>query len=402
MRISSVVLTLVLLAGIFWWFDGAKLLFPHQTSGAVAAGTEVAAGQGERAAGPDTAPTAGASAQQPRAVPVIVMTSSAQDVTEMLRLRGRTAAKRSVDVAAETAGRVTSEPLRKGAQVDAGQLLCRIDIGTRAAELAEAEAMLAEAAAEAQAAATLSEKGFTAETTRMARIAARVGAAAEVEKVKLDIERLEIRAPFSGILETDTAELGARLAVGDACATIVDLSEINVSAFVSERDVDRLRFDQTVTVHLVNGRIHAGRLSFISRSADEETRTFQVEAVIDNVDGMVRDGMTAEIVIALPAARAHLIAQSALTLDDAGRLGVRLAQHGRAQFVPVTVIRDTAEGLWISGLPDRATIITVGQEFVRDGRPIVPSEAPPRPKPVGGTVGTVAPTPLPARPGEAG
>ena len=46
-----------------------------------------------------------------------------------------------------------------------------------------------------------------------------------------------------------------------------------------------------------------------------------------------------------------------------------------AQFMPVTLLRDTAEGVWVAGLPDAVDIITLGQEFVIDGVPIVPTYA---------------------------
>lgn len=66
--------------------------------------------------------------------------------------------------------------------------------------------------------------------------------------------------------------------------------------------------------------------------------------------------------------------QSALTLDDDGRLGVRsVAADGTALFLPVTVLRDTRTGIWLGGLPRRVDIITVGQEYVTDGVPLAPS-----------------------------
>ncbi|RMH46278.1 MAG: efflux RND transporter periplasmic adaptor subunit, partial [Alphaproteobacteria bacterium] len=78
----------------------------------------------------------------------------------------------------------------------------------------------------------------------------------------------------------------------------------------------------------------------------------------------------AEIIIELPGQTGHLLPTSALTLDDDGRLGVRIIRDGRARFVPVRVIRDTADGLWIAGLDETADVIIVGQEFVGDGKPV--------------------------------
>ncbi len=301
------------------------------------------------------------------AVRVMVLEVGSQALEDRLAVPGRTRANRRVEVEAETTGPVISTPLRRGARVAAGDLLCRIDPGSRPAQLREAEARLAEARADAAAAASLSAKGFAAETTRMTREAELGAAEAQVDLMRLEIDRLEIRAPFAGLLETDAAELGSRLEAGETCATVIDLARIRVSGFVAERAVDRLTLGAPARVRLVTGREAEGRLSFIAAVADPDTRTYEVEVTIDNADGAIRDGMTAELILALPPVRAHRLPQSALTLDDDGRLGVRLAEDGAARFVPVSVLTDRRDGVWVTGLPETARVIVVGQDFVRDG-----------------------------------
>jgi len=65
---------------------------------------------------------------------------------------------------------------------------------------------------------------------------------------------------------------------------------------------------------------------------------------------------------------AHLVPQSALTLDDEGQIGLRLlGANSRAEFAPVQVLRDTREGIWVAGLADEVDIIVVGQDFVKAG-----------------------------------
>jgi multidrug efflux system membrane fusion protein len=320
-----------------------------------------------------TAVTATAAADLSPPVPVMVLDSRARPTVDHLVLRGRTVAVRNVSVTAETAGLVISQPLRKGATVAEGDVLCRLDSGARPALLLEAEARLAEALVEAEAATTLSLKGFASETTRTARQAQLEAAQAQVNLVKLDIDRLVIRAPFDGLLETDTAEIGSRLGPGDTCATVIDLSAVKVSGYVSEQEVDQIELGQDAIARLINGRTITGTITFISRVSDPETRTYQVEAILPNDDGSIRDGMTAELRIDLPAVVAHKIPQSALTLDDDGRLGVRLAIDGEARFVEIRMISEAIDGVWVTGLPDSASIIVVGQEFVRDGRAILPT-----------------------------
>ncbi len=314
----------------------------------------------------------------PAPVAVMVLHSRAQDTSARLVLRGRTSANRLVDVPAETAGLVISEPLRRGAVVEADQLLCKLDPGTRTAQLAEAEARLTEARIEAEAANTLGQKGFAADTTMAQRRAQLQAAEAQADQVRRDISRLEITAPFDGILESDTAEYGSLLTLGGNCATVIDLSQVRITGYVAEQNVDQLSIGQPANVQLINGIERAGEITFISRMADEETRTYAVEVALENTDGRIRDGMTAQLNIDLPAGRAHLIPQTALTLDDNGRLGVRHSVDGIARFAPVALLRDEHSGVWVSGLPEEVSIIVTGQEFVRDGRAVIatPVKAP--------------------------
>lgn len=350
------------------------------------------------------------------AVSVIAMHSVAQTIDSAVILRGRTEAARKVTVAAETSGLVISEPLRAGTSVNAGDVLCRLDPGTREASLAEARARLAEAEGrvpEAQAgvleanarvreaeinlnaASQLSEGGFASETRLVSAQAAMEAAAAGVQRANSgvasaqagiqsaqaavasalrEIDKLTITAPFSGLLETDTAELGALLQPGAPCAAIIQLDQVKLVGFVPETDVSKITVGAMAGARLTSGAQVQGRVTFLSRSADELTRTFRVEVTVENSDLAISDGQTAEILVASDGRTAHLIAQSTLTLDDDGVLGVRTVAEGNiAQFMPVTLLRDTAEGVWVTDLPETVDIITLGQEFVIDGVRVAPT-----------------------------
>ena len=349
-------------------------------------------------------------------VGVVAIHSVAQTIDSAVILRGRTEAARQVTVASETTGLVISEPLRKGAFVTAGDVVCRLAPGTREASLAEARARLAEAqgrAPEAQAgvleanarvreaeinlnaAQKLSQDGFASETRVVSAEAAMEAATAGVLRAQSaiasaqagieaaqagvaaatrEIDKLTIVAPFSGLLETDTVELGALMQMGTSCATIIQLNEIKLVGFVPEADVAKVNVGAMAGARLTSGQEVRGRVTFLSRSADPLTRTFRVEVTVANDDLRISDGQTAEILVASDGQTAHLIAQSSLTLDDDGVLGVRTVNaENIATFMPVTLLRDTAQGVWVAGLPQTVDIITVGQEFVIDGVRVAPT-----------------------------
>jgi multidrug efflux system membrane fusion protein len=97
------------------------------------------------------------------------------------------------------------------------------------------------------------------------------------------------------------------------------------------------------------------------------TRTFRVEIELPNPDAKLRDGVTADIHIPVRQIKAMRISPAILILDDQGKVGVRAVVDGRVKFFPVQIQTDNPDGMWVTGLPDRVNVITVGQEFVNNG-----------------------------------
>jgi multidrug efflux system membrane fusion protein len=305
-----------------------------------------------------------------KAVSVLVMKSSEQDVTSGIILRGQTAAFKSVQAKAETSGAVISQPIRKGTLVEKGELLCELEVGTKAAALAEAKARLAEATANNNASASLVKKGIVSSTQAIGREAALEAAIAGVDRAQNDLEHTKIVAPFNGLLESDTAELGDFMQPGSPCATVLALNPIKLVGYATEQQVSLIEVGATAGARLIDGSQVAGKVSFISRSADQTTRTFLVETTVANDTLSIRDGATADIYIGLAGIKGHLLPQSALTLNGEGKLGVRIAKGNIAKFAPISVIRDAAEGIWVTGLDASTDVIVTGQEYVTDGSQI--------------------------------
>lgn len=264
----------------------------------------VAKAAGEPATLDATAPEVDTPKAESVAISVVALRSLAQPYQNAVLARGRSEAARQVDVRAETSGLVISEPLRRGAFVTRDQVLCQLAPGTRAAQadeararLAEARARLTEAEVNADAANRLSEGGFATETRRVGAEAvleaARAGlqaAEAAVATAEAEIDRLTITAPFEGLLESDAAELGSLLQPGSPCATVIQLDPIKIVGFIPEAEVDRVTVGAIAGARLVSGRDVAGRVTFLSRAADDATRTFRVELTVPNSDLSIRDG----------------------------------------------------------------------------------------------------------------
>jgi multidrug efflux system membrane fusion protein len=139
---------------------------------------------------------------------------------------------------------------------------------------------------------------------------------------------------------------------------------------VPEARIAYAKVGLTATVKTVTGASVEGKVSYISSVADEATRSFAAEIEIPNADGKVLDGITAEAIVNVGTAPAHLLPQSVLTLDDEGVLGIRAVENSKVAFYAVTIVQDTREGVWVTGLPPTVDVITVGQEFVIPGQTV--------------------------------
>ena len=151
------------------------------------------------------------------------------------------------------------------------------------------------------------------------------------------------------------------------CARLFDETSLLATGQASEREVATLTLNQPVVVHTTGGDTVNGKINFIGRTADPQTRTYRVEATLE-AGTHLRDGITAQITIPQQEVMAHRITPAVLALDDAGKVGVRIINtEQRVEFHHVSVVRESKDGIWITGLPNEIELITVGQEMVADG-----------------------------------
>jgi multidrug efflux system membrane fusion protein len=285
-------------------------------------------------------------------------------------LRGRTKAKSSVTITPETSGVVTTVNVEKGQAVTAGDLICTLDKGTREAAVAQAEAGLAQAQSQFQTNETLRQKELVAANSSLPLQAALKAAQAALDNARTELERTNVKTQVAGIIQDPLASVGNMLSPGQPCATVVELDPMLFVGTVPEARIAQARTGLPAKIETVTGQTVEGKVSYIASTADEATRSFAVEIAIPNKDGKVLSGITATATVNIGTLPAHLLPQSVLTLDDEGALGVRAVRDNVVEFYAVTIVSDSREGVWVTGLPPRVDIITVGQEFVQAGQTV--------------------------------
>jgi len=298
---------------------------------------------------------------------VSVRTFTAEPMAIDVSLRGQTVAKATVTAASETTGIVAKVSVVKGQAVKTGDLLCTLDQGTRQAALEQANATLAQAQTAYDSNVALVKKGVAASNTTAAAEASLKAAQAGVDQAKQELARTEIKAKSDGVIEDPLATVGTMLAAGQPCATVVQLDPILFTGAIPEAQVRYARLGLPAKVTTITGQELEGKVTFISAVADPATRTFTAQIELPNPNSQVRSGLTATATVNVGTTPAQLLPQSALTLDDDGTMGVRTVEDGVVKFYPVTIVKDARQGMYVTGLPDKTDVITVGQEFVKAG-----------------------------------
>ncbi|MAA97714.1 MAG: efflux transporter periplasmic adaptor subunit [Stappia sp.] len=333
-------------------------------------GTYVEGGRADAAdATPPPAKRAAEAAEKPFRVAVRDLV--AEPRVSVLAIRGRTEAEATVDVRAETNGRVTERPVQEGQRVEKGDLLCRIESGAREAKVLEARALLAQAELDHSAATQLQGKGFTAQTRVAALKASMDAAQARLEEAEFELSRTSIKAPIGGVVISPLVEVGTMLSPGQTCATVIDVQPMLMIGQVSEREVAKLSIGDEATITLVSGDTVQGTLRYVAPAADSATRTFRIEIEIPNPDRSLREGLTATARVPLTAQPAHHVSSGILTLNDKGEIGVRTVdEDGKVRFMPVALLGGDDTGVWLAGLPDKVRVIVAGQDYVVEGQTV--------------------------------
>lgn len=295
----------------------------------------------------------------------------------VIRLSGQTEADKRVVLVARTSGAVESLPATEGATLSEGDLAMKLEGEDRLAALASAEAQYELADHQAESDRALAEEGNVSTLRYEASAAAREAARSAVEMARAEAGRLELRAPFDGVVDRVSVEVGSWVQPGTEVATLLALDPIVVTAEIGERDLQWVGPGAAATVVFGDGSSAEGTVRHIRREATPMTRTFPIEIAVPNPGGRIPSGMSADIMLGVPTEPAVVLQRSAITLDTDGAVGVRVLDgEDTAGFLPVDILDDRPDGLVIGGVPEGVKIIVSGQDLVSDGQKVAAVQAP--------------------------
>ena len=300
-------------------------------------------------------------------------TFTAEAYQAIVSAQGVTEASSHVEARSRASGATLAVMAKQGSEVKKGDILCEVDLGSWTTDMARAEADRASAERDLNAAEKLLRQRYASESQVIALRARMEAADAAIATMKLEKDYKSILSPADGVLIEKPVEAGTLLSPGDLCATVSTLDPLLVVAQISERYIPFVTEGFAASAKLATGETVEGKVRFIAKTSDIATRTFKVELEVPNPGARIRQGVTAELQAKLPPLAAHKLPGSILSLDDKGMFGVRvLNADDTTMFTPVTVVAQAPDGMWVTGLPTSVEVVTLGQDFVRDGEKVDP------------------------------
>jgi len=293
-----------------------------------------------------------------------------------IRISGQTRSDKRADLTTRADGIIEKLPVGQGDWVEEGDLILSLEAEEKTAMIETAKQLLTQRESELAATEALVRRGamptLRADTARSAIAAAR----SQLEAAEAELDRIRVVAPFTGYVDRVKVERGSSVSQGAPVATLVSIDPILAAGEISEHDVRHAKIGNAATVRLIDGSTVDGVLSYISREASAQTRTFPIEIEIENGDGRIPSGMTAEITLRAAPVSATILPRSIITLSAKGDLGVRIVDEtGRVAFFPIDLVDDTGDALVLGGIPAGAKVIVAGQELVTEGDEVNAVEA---------------------------
>ena len=239
--------------------------------------------------------------------PLAVTTAEVREVQWRSELSavGSLVAVQGATVSTEVPGTVRKISFESGDTVEEGALLIRLDTSIERAEMESAQANAKLAGLQLQRAKKLRAAGAGSEAAFDEAAARAAQAAAEVSKLRADLAKKTIRAPFSGRLGIRQVDLGEVLQPGAPIVSLQSFDPIYVEFALPQQALSQVAVGHRVHVRTdaFPGRAWTGEVDVIDAEVDASTRNVTMRALVDNEAGELRPGMFVDTTVERPEAR---------------------------------------------------------------------------------------------------
>lgn len=325
-----------------------------------------------------------------KTIPTVSVTSvGVSTIPTTVSIIGTIAARYDMPIGVEgDGGRVAGVYVEAGDHVKQGQVLAHLNNSVLEPQVANLEAALEQARAEAELAAAEYHRAqavgaagaLSAEETEKRRstsvtAAAKVKVAtAQLDEAKARLARADIRAPADGIILTRTVEVGqTAMAGGDPLFRLSKDGEIELRGQVAEQDLPLLQVGQKVDVKLTGTpKVYEGHIRLLGAVIDPATRLGTVRVAL-TPDPNLRPGAFARAEVTVSDAERTVLPQTAVLSDDKGSYVLIVDAQNKIERRAVRVSGIVQNGVSIAaGVVPKEQVVATAGAFLEQGEIVNP------------------------------
>ena len=346
---------LAALAGYAWHVNRAPAPATAQSAAAPATGAGGGSGGGAQAA------------------PIVVETHTVQTraLADDVSAVGSLVSNESVVLRPEVSGRIETIRFRDGETVRRGAVLVELDSAVERAELQQARANLTLAESNFRRTQDLFGRKFVSQSSLDDARAKLEVARAGLALAQARLARMQIRAPFDGVVGIRSVSPGDFVKDGDALINLEDIATLKLDFRLPELYLDRVRPGQALELSsdVLPGEIHTATVEAIDPLVDAQGRAVRLRASLVNPEMRLRPGVFARVrLILAERAEVPVVPEAALVPAPGNTQFVYRVEDGKVQRVSVTTgQRRDAMVEVVDGLAPGAVVVTAGQLKLRDG-----------------------------------
>ncbi len=339
---------------------------------------------------------AGDNSKQPApakpALTVTVSTPQTASLTQKITANGNLAAWQEAIVGAEANGlKITEVRVNVGDRVQRGDVLAVLQADSLRAELAQAEGLLAEAAASAQEAKaqaerarSLQQQGFFSNAQLSQALAAEASSVARVQSARAMVQlqnvrlsQTQVRAPDAGVISARQATVGSVVGAGTELFRLIRQGRIVWRAEVTAAEIGRIQVGAPVQIKAASGQLLQGKVRMVAPSVDSQTRNALVYVDLLAQTGSARAGMYAQGEIALGQSQALTVPQAAVVVRDGFSYVYTVGADQKVSQLKVQTGRQSGDRVEVtSGLKADARVVASGGAFLNHGDTVRVVDAP--------------------------
>lgn len=287
---------------------------------------------------------------------------------------GTLIANKSVQITPEIAGQVSAILFKDGAPVKQGAPLVRLNDQGYRAKVISAQAALFYAKTNYHRMQILGKQGAVAQQAIDAALAELKQKQADSAEAEIALQKIQLNAPFDGVLSKSLVSPGNYVTVGQAIVTLTDVQHLRVEYSVSERYFPLLHIGQSVSItsNTYPGKEFVGKLAYISPTINSEDRTISLYADIPNEDRLLTAGLYVVITHSLGEIKnALLIPTESLVPTIDGQKVFKII-NGKAVSAPIMIGQRSETSVQIEqGLQASDVVVSAGQDKLNDGSLVV-------------------------------